>query len=132
MPVIDRLMMFSMAVFDMDKSREFYADMLGLQVVSDVRQDDGNRWVSLVLPVGGVTVTLTTRAANMSPGTAQLYFGTPDVAAANEELRKKFVRVNEIKDDLFGPGSGVKWFDVEDPDGNQIYIVQTQAVAEPS
>jgi hypothetical protein len=30
---------------------------------------------------------------------------------------------NEVKNDLFGPGSGVKWFRVEDPDGNQVLLV---------
>jgi hypothetical protein len=36
----------------------------------------------------------------------------------------KGVKVNEVKDDLFGPGSAVKWFSVEDPDGNQVMLVQ--------
>ena len=28
---------------------------------------------------------------------------------AHKELSGKGVKVNEVKDDLFGPGSGVKW-----------------------
>jgi hypothetical protein len=45
-------------------------------------------------------------------------------AAAHDELSAKGARVNEVKDDLYGPGSGVKWFNVEDPDHNQVFLVQ--------
>ena len=60
----------------------------------------------------------------MKPGTMVLYFATSDVAAAHKELSDKGVKVNEVKDDLFGPGSGVKWFNLEDPDGNQVHLGQ--------
>lgn len=117
-------MMFYMAVSDMPKAKEFYADKLGLKVTTDYRQDDGHWWVSLTLPEGGVTITLSTFHGNTKPGTMNLYFATSDVTAAYKELSNKGVKVNEVKDDLFGPGSGVKWFDLEDPDGNQVKLVQ--------
>ena len=47
-----------------------------------------------------------------------------NVADAHKELASKGVKVNDVKDDLFGPGSGVKWFNLEDPDGNQVLLVQ--------
>jgi hypothetical protein len=53
-----------------------------------------------------------------------MYFATSDVAATHKELSGKAVKVNEVKDDLFGPGSGVKWFNLEDLDGNQVLLVQ--------
>lgn len=121
---IDRLMMFSMAVSDMPKAKAFYADILGLKVASDHRQDDNNWWVSLALPNGGPSIILTTAHENMKPGTMKLYFATSDVAAAHQDLSVKGAKVNEVKDDLFGPGSGVKWFQLEDPDGNQVLLVQ--------
>jgi len=43
---------------------------------------------------------------------------------SSKELSGKRVKHNEVKDDLFGPQSGVKWFDLEDPDGNQVLVVQ--------
>jgi hypothetical protein len=49
---------------------------------------------------------------------------TSDVAAAHKELSNKGVKVNEVKDDLFGPGSGVKWFNLGDPDGNEVLLAQ--------
>jgi hypothetical protein len=51
-----------------------------------------------------------------------VYFATSDVAAAHKELSGKGVKVNEVKDELFGPGSGVKWSNLEDPDGNQVLL----------
>jgi len=58
------------------------------------------------------------------PGTMQLYLSTPDIQAAYNTLRSKGVKVTEIKDNLYGPGSGTKWFSLEDPDGNQWLIWQ--------
>jgi catechol 2,3-dioxygenase-like lactoylglutathione lyase family enzyme len=124
MKIIHKLMMFSMAVSDMPKAKVFYADKLGLKVATDYLKDDDNWWVSLTLPEGGVSITLTTAHERMKPGTMIIYFATSDVAAAHKDLSNKGVKVNEVKDDLFGPGSGVKWFNLEDPDGNSLLIVQ--------
>ena len=54
-----------------------------------------------------------------------LYFSTSNIEAAYNELKAKGVKVNEVKDDLYGPGSGVKWFNLEDPDGNRWLVVQS-------
>ena len=121
---IDNLMMFSIAVTDMPKAKAFYSDKLGLKVISDNRRDDHNWWVALALPEGGTSVILTTAHENMKPGTMKLYFATSDVAGTHQELSVKGAKVNEVKNDLFGPGSGVKWFSLEDPDGNQVLLVQ--------
>jgi catechol 2,3-dioxygenase-like lactoylglutathione lyase family enzyme len=124
MQPVNKFMMLYMAVSDMPKAKEFYVDKLGLKVTQDYRQDDNNWWVSLTLPEGGVTITLSTFHGNTKPGTMNLYFATSDVSAAHKELSNKGVKVNDVKDDLFGPGSGVKWFDLADPDGNQVKLVQ--------
>jgi catechol 2,3-dioxygenase-like lactoylglutathione lyase family enzyme len=67
MQVIDKLMMFSMAVSDMPKAKELYGDKLGLRVGTDLRRDDNNWWVSLTLPEGGASLNLTTFHENMKP-----------------------------------------------------------------
>lgn len=121
----DKLIMFGTIVKDMPKAKEFYADKLGLKVVNDYRQDDDHWWVSLALPEGGVTITLTTYHENIQQGIISLYFSTSDVYAANKELSAKGLKVNEVKNDLYGPGSGVKWFNLEDPDGNWVHFVQS-------
>lgn len=120
---VDKLMMLSVAVRDMPKAKAFYADALGLKVVNDMRRDERNWWVSLGA-AEGPSITLTTVHENMKPGTLKLYFATSDVAAALQELRAKGVETAEVKNDLYGPGSGVKWAQLQDPDGNQVLFVQ--------
>src|SRR5512143_163527 len=107
MQVIDKLTMLYLPVSDMQKAKEFYSEKLGLKVVQDYRQDDDNWWVSLTLPDGGVTITLSTHHGKMEPGNMTMYFATPDVDAAHKELSGKSVKVSEVKNDLYGPGSGV-------------------------
>jgi predicted enzyme related to lactoylglutathione lyase len=121
---VAHVMMFSVAVTDMPKAKAFYLDKLGLKVTSDSRMDDHNWWVGLALPEGGASVILTTAYENMKPGTMKMYFSTSDVEGAHRELSAKGVKVNDVTNDLFGPGSGVKWFSVQDPDGNQVMLVQ--------
>jgi catechol 2,3-dioxygenase-like lactoylglutathione lyase family enzyme len=122
--MIKKLMMVAVGVSDMPRAKAFYADKLGLIVASDYRQADDRWWVSLTLPEGGITITLTTFHENAALGTMTLWFGTADLAAAHKELVDKGVNVSDIADDLHGPGSGVKWFNFKDPDGNLIHFEQ--------
>ncbi len=124
MQPVNKLVMIAVAVSNMPKAKAFYSDNLGLKVMSDYRQDDEHWWVSLSLPEGGVTITLTTFHQNVNPGTMTLWFATSDLTAAHKEIRGKGVKVSEIGDDLHGPGSGVKWFNLKDPDGNLIHLEQ--------
>lgn len=124
MQVVDRLKMLAIGVNDMPKAKGFYAEKLGLKVTTDYRQDDDHWWVSLVLPEGDFTITLTTFHENAKPGTMTLWFATSDLTTAHKSLSDAGVTVNDIKDDLHGPGSGVKWFNFNDPDGNLIHIEQ--------
>ena len=129
--IANKFIMVSIAVSDMKKAKEFYAEKLGLEVATDFRRNDDNWWVTLTLPGGGASLTLarsSTVKKMTQPGTLSFYFSTPDIAAAHEALREKGGQPNEIKDDLYGPGSGVKWFNLDDPDGNQVLVAQTESV----
>ncbi len=119
----EKILMVMMAVTDMAKSKAFYAEQLGFHVTTDFGQGE-QHWVTLEFPGGGPTLTLSTMHGNMKPGTMRLYLATSDVAATHKSLSDKGVKVNEIKDDLYGPGSGVKWFDLRDPDGNLWQVAQ--------
>lgn len=128
MKTFDKFVMFSMAVADMVSARDFYADKLGFKITSDYRQNDNNWWVSLDLPGGGMTITLTTAHENMKPGTMKLYLSTPDIQATYKQLTAKGVKLTSgITDDLYGPGSGVKWFSFDDPDGNRWFTMQPRS-----
>jgi catechol 2,3-dioxygenase-like lactoylglutathione lyase family enzyme len=124
MEIINKLMMLAVTVSDMPKAKEFYADKLGLKVASDYRQDDDHWWVSLAVP-GGIGITLSTfKGENAKSGGMTLWFATSDISAAHKELGDKGVAVSDIGDDLHGPGSGIKWFNFKDPEGNLIHIEQ--------
>jgi catechol 2,3-dioxygenase-like lactoylglutathione lyase family enzyme len=124
MQTVDKVIMITMAVNNMPKAREFYADKLGLEVTQDYRQDDDNWWVTLTSSQGGPTVTLSTNHAHMKPGTMNMYFSTSDVTAAYKELESKGVEVSKVQDDLYGSGSGVKFITFSDPDGSKLLLVE--------
>jgi catechol 2,3-dioxygenase-like lactoylglutathione lyase family enzyme len=128
MTVANKLTMVSVVVSDMKKAKEFYAEKLGLEVATDYRQNDNNWWVKLTLPGGGASITLarssTTSNEPPKPGTLGFYLSTSDIAAAHKELSEKGVKPSEIQDNLYGPGSGVKFFQLQDPDGNQVTFAQ--------
>lgn len=124
-------MMITLPVNDMPKSKEFYANQLGFKSLIDFRQDDANLYVTLAAPEGGANLTLTTRRELAQPGNVTLYFETDDVDAANEQLAKNGIKINEVMDDLFGPGSGVKWFNLHDPDGNLVFLAQKHEPKSP-
>ena len=120
----EKLLMVLMAVTDMAKAKAFYAEQLGWSVTTDYGKGD-HHWVTLSLPGGGATLTLSTMHGKMKPGTMTLYLSTSDIEATYNELKAKGVKVNEVKDDLYGPGSGVKWFNLHDPDENRWLVVQS-------
>jgi catechol 2,3-dioxygenase-like lactoylglutathione lyase family enzyme len=124
MQIIDKLMMLAVTVSDMPKAKEFYVDKLGLKIASDYRQADDRWWVALTVP-GGIGITLTTfKGENAKLGGMTLWFATSDITAVHKELSGKGIELSEIGDDLHGPGSGVKWFNFKDPEGNLIHIEQ--------
>lgn len=121
--IVNKLSMFNLAVSDMPKAKAFYADTLGLKVTKDYRQDDQHWWVTLTSAEGGVSINLARYEEQIiKPGTVGLYFKTSDLEAAHKEISQSGVKVNAIQDDLFGPGSGVKFFQLVDPDGIQVTL----------
>ena len=128
MQIVNKLSMVSVLVSDMKKAKEFYAEKLGLEVATDYRQNDDNWWVTLIFPGGGASITLarssTTDNEPPKPDSISFYFSTSDIAAAHKELNEKGVKTGEVRDNLYGPGSGVKFFQLKDPDGNQVTFAQ--------
>lgn len=126
--VTSKLSMVSVVVSDMKKAKEFYAEKLGLQVATDYRRNDDNWWVTLTFQGGGPSITLARSSTRDNeppkPGTVSFYFSTSDLATAHKTLSEKGLQTDEIRDDLYGPGSGVKFFQLNDPDGNQVTFAQ--------
>jgi uncharacterized glyoxalase superfamily protein PhnB len=132
--VVDKFMMITIAVGNMDKAKEFYT-MLGLKATQDYSQA-GQRWVALALPGGGASINLSTvlssgksaTVENLKPGTVSLYFSTPDVEAVWKDLKEKGVTLtHEISKESWAGSPWAAWFSVSDPDGNQVLIVQLKS-----
>lgn len=122
----DKLLQFIINVNDMEKAKAFYVDMLGFKVTKNVRQDDRHWWISLELPGGGTSFTLSTFHDDGVTGCLTLYVSSPDIDAAYKALTEKGAPVTSgINDDLYGPKSGVRWFSVEDPDGNVWMVAES-------
>ncbi len=87
----EKLLMVLMAVTDMAKAKAFYAEQLGWSITTDYGQGD-RHWVSLELPGGGASLTLSTMHGKMKPGTMTLYLSTSNIEAAYNELKAKGVK----------------------------------------
>jgi catechol 2,3-dioxygenase-like lactoylglutathione lyase family enzyme len=126
--IANKLTMVTVVVGDMNKAKEFYAEKLGLRVATDYRLNDDNWWVTLTCPGGGANITLARSSVTSNeqpkPGTVAFYFSTPDITATHTELNEKGVATGEVRDDLYGPGSGVKFIQFKDPDGYQVTFAQ--------
>ena len=126
--IANKLTMVTVVVSDMKKAKEFYAEKLGLAVATDYRRSDDDWWVTLTLPGGGTSITLARSSVTSNeppkPGTVALYLSTSDIAAAHKELNEKGVKTGEVRDNLYGPGSGVKFIQFQDPDGYQVTFAQ--------
>ncbi|GAA2752912.1 VOC family protein [Amnibacterium kyonggiense] len=114
--------LFSVPVTDQDRARDFYVDVLGMELVEDRPMGPGRRWVR-VRPVGGETaITLVTWFDSMPAGSLTgLVLETDDVEGDLRRLR-----------DLGAPVEGGlpeapwgRYLQVRDPDGNGLILQQT-------
>ncbi len=110
-------------VSDMAKAKTFYAEKLGFEVAADFGQGDFH-WVTLVLPGEGPKLILTTVQGDIKPGWTTFYISTANIEELSQNLKAKGVVIDEIRNDLLVPGSGVKWFTISDPDENKLIVAQ--------
>ena len=110
---------------DLDASRTFYHDVLGLEIA---REDPGDR---IVFRTGGGTQIVVTLSTTGTADTqTQMAWRVPDIHAAVAELRSRGVRVEEYEapDPVTTDGvadmhhSWAAWF--IDPSENVLAVVQ--------
>jgi lactoylglutathione lyase len=110
-----------MYVADQAKSREFYVDRLGFEVVRDEEMWPGARWLE-VRPTGAQTsIVLSSAAAfDKRPGEgAYLTFACDDIEATVRQLRAAGVTVTDPVTESWGT-----FVKATDPDGHEVQIAQ--------
>src|ERR1043165_8792095 len=98
---IDKIVMISLPVSDQERAKSFYTDKLGFKVTADyimgtaeAGERAGNRWITLVPPGGGASITFTTWFEDLRPGVMKMSFSTSDVEQTYQELKTKGVEPN--------------------------------------
>lgn len=111
------------SVFDMPRSLAFYRDILGFEVISDSGNGDDSSWVWLRLNDADLMLNDQYELGSVPAGPPAertkwhhdtcLYFGCPDVDAANEFLKSKGLDPDPPKVAPYG----MKQLYLNDPDG---------------
>jgi predicted enzyme related to lactoylglutathione lyase len=115
--------MFTVA--DQDAARAFYTEKLGWEVRGDDRfgENDEMRWLEVAPP--GSTARLALNAPMRDePGGGSIGVETPDVQAEHERLSA--TDGVTITNPPMQMGGAPLMFSIADPDGNNIWIVQTR------
>jgi catechol 2,3-dioxygenase-like lactoylglutathione lyase family enzyme len=119
---ITKVQLFSLAVSDQDRSRHFYVDTLGFELVADNAMGPDQRWVQVRPPGAETSITLVTWFDTMPPGTTKgTVLETDDLDADVASLRERGVVIDEgIQEMPWG-----RFVTFDDPDGNGIVLQET-------
>ena len=122
-PSITGIRTVSVPVSDHERSLGFYRDALGFEVRLDAAFGPGMRWVE-VAPAGAETTIALAPPGDTRPGVdSGIRLATNDATGEHERLRSAGVDVDA--DVMRVPGV-TPMFSFRDPDGNRLYMVETQ------
>lgn len=116
-----KLELVPVPVSNVDRSKAFYADMLGFVVDVDVQPADGVRVVQLTPPGSACSIGMGTGvpAYDGTPGSVKsLHLVVTDIERARSELAERGVDITAVED----IGGGVKYASFADPDGNTLTL----------
>jgi catechol 2,3-dioxygenase-like lactoylglutathione lyase family enzyme len=123
---ITKLQLFSIPVSDQNRSRDFYVDTLGFELVADTDMGPTQRWVQVSPPGAETSITLVTRFDTMKPGSSKgSVIETDDLDHDVRRLRERGV---EIEGDIQEAPWG-RFVTFDDPDGNGLILQQTSEAA---
>ncbi len=121
-------------VSDVDRAKQFYAEMMGFHVDVDHAPNERFRVVQMTPTGSGCSVTIGKGLTEMTPGSLQgLQLVVEDIAAAHAELSGRGVPVSSIQHhdgEGFVEGPGDRWNSFvffSDPDGNSWAIQERPA-----
>jgi predicted enzyme related to lactoylglutathione lyase len=115
-----RLELIQVPVSDVDRAKAFYVDQVGFNDDHDHQVTDELRFVQLTPRGSGCSISLTTGAHSMEPGSLEgLQLVVGDAGAARAELAERGVEVSEVQDFPWG-----RFVFFSDPDGNSWSVQQ--------
>jgi catechol 2,3-dioxygenase-like lactoylglutathione lyase family enzyme len=111
----------SVPVSDQERSKRFYLDVLGFELIADAPFGDELRWLQVRPPGAETTLALVTWFDEMPPGSLRgLVLDTDDIEA---DYRSLLARGASLSGPPSEQAGGVFCF-VSDPDGNKISLHQ--------
>jgi catechol 2,3-dioxygenase-like lactoylglutathione lyase family enzyme len=113
--------MFTVA--DQDAAIEYYTKTLGWELRADIPFGDGaGRWVEVAPPGSAARLALNAPMGDWGPGGSSVGVETPDIRA--EYARVKDFEGVTTGEMMGGEGPVPPMFNIIDPDGNHIWVVQ--------
>ncbi len=104
----------SVPVSDPQRSKAFYRDVLGFELIREEPMGPNMSWIQLAPRGQGVTIALVTWLEQMKPGGLQgVMVNTPDIDAEHRSLSARGLQLSEIRQEPWG-----RYAMFSDPDGN--------------
>jgi catechol 2,3-dioxygenase-like lactoylglutathione lyase family enzyme len=119
---VTAVQLFSLPVTDQDRARDFYVDVLGLELVDDMPMGPGMRWVQVRPPGVLTSITLVTWFDTMPAGHPR---GT---VLETDDLEGDITRLRGLGVDLPDEVESAPWgrfVTFTDPDGNGLILQET-------
>ncbi|WBC16824.1 VOC family protein [Micromonospora sp. WMMA1998] len=121
---VNHVQIVSVPVSDQDRARDFYVDVLGLDLVRDNPMGPGGRWVQVAPKGAATTLTLVTWFDSMPAGSLRgLVLESDDLDADVARLRERGVVFAEDEIQVAPWG---RYATFADPDGNGIALQETR------
>jgi len=118
---INRIDIISIPVSDQEKSKKFYEEILGFEIIKDNPMPPDRRWIQLAPPNAETSITLVTWFDNMPPGSFQGgVLDTDDIQADYQKLKSEDLELSPLKEAPWG-----KYTTFSDPDGNGWVLQQS-------
>ena len=113
----------SVPVSDQQRSKQFYRDVVGFELLREEPMGPGQSWIQLAPRGCLTTIALVTWFEDMKPGALQgVMLNVTDIERDHKELSGRGLQLAEIKQEPWG-----RYTTFQDPDGNGWILRQPPA-----